>query len=181
MRLLLTSFISISTLDRAGEARPNKTKGETMKEEKPTAEVRIHIDRQPYESPNPTTGAALYDLAGINGHRELFRETEGNEEDEVVPNDATKVRLKQDEHFYSAKEFHIIVNTRPTEVSQRVLSFNDLVKLAFGDHPPTGPKVLITITYRNGPRQNPEGTLDKGNAVTIRNGMIFNVDATDRS
>ncbi len=25
--------------------------------------VRIHIDQKPYESPNPTTGAALYGLA----------------------------------------------------------------------------------------------------------------------
>lgn len=30
-------------------------------------EVRIHIDRQPYESPGPITGAALYALGKIGG------------------------------------------------------------------------------------------------------------------
>lgn len=30
--------------------------------------VRIHIDREPYESPNPTTGAALYMLGGVGAH-----------------------------------------------------------------------------------------------------------------
>jgi len=120
-------------------------------------------------------------LANINGHRELFREIEGHQEDEVIPKDNTKIHLTPDEHFYSQKEFKIIVNARTKEVAQRVLRFEDLVRLAFGEKPPTGPNILITINYRNGPRKNPEGSLEKGESVTIRDGMIFNVDATDRS
>ena len=152
-----------------------------MPNEKLTKEVRIHIDREPYHSPNPTTGTALYHLANINGHRELFREVKGDHEDEVIPKDNTKIHLTADEHFYSQREFKILVNARPKEVPQRVLRFEDLVRLAFGDTPPTGQDVLITITYRNGPRQNPEGSLEKGESVIIRDGMVFNVDATDRS
>jgi multiubiquitin len=153
----------------------------TMNQEEISADVRIHIDREPYHSPNPTTGSALYRLANINGHRELFREAEGNHEDQLIPNDRTKVHLTPDEHFYSQKEFKIIVNARAKEVAQRVLWFDDLVRLAFGDKPPTGPNIVITITYHNGPHKNPEGNLRKGESVTIRDGMIFNVDATDRS
>jgi len=37
--------------------------------------VRIHIDREVYESPNPTAGEALYEPAHIAEHRELFRES----------------------------------------------------------------------------------------------------------
>src|SRR5208282_1540608 len=57
--------------------------------------VRIHIDREVYESPNPTTGEALYELAHIAAHRELFREVGGDHEDPEVPREATVIRLKQ--------------------------------------------------------------------------------------
>lgn len=143
-------------------------------------EVRIHIDRQPYESPDPTTGAGLYVLGKIGALRELFREVDGDREDEVVPNDATPLYLKKDEHFYSERDFHIIVNARPKVVTERVLSFAQIVALAF-DNPPTGPNIMFTITYRHGPRQNPEGSLLEGQSVKIKDKMIFNVTATDKS
>ena len=143
-------------------------------------EVRIHIDRQPYESPDPTTGAGLYVLGKLGSHRELFREADGDHEDELVPNDATPLRLKKDEHFYSERDFHIIVNARPKVVTERVLSFAQIVALAF-DNPPTGPNIMFTITYRHGPRQNPEGSLLEGQSVKIKDKMIFNVTATDKS
>jgi len=143
-------------------------------------EVRIHIDRQPYESPDPTTGAALYVLGKIGGHRELFREIDGDREDELVPNDATALRLKKDEHFYSERDFHIIVNARQKVVTQRVLSFAQIVALAF-DTPPTAPNLMFTVTYRNGPRQNPEGSLLEGQSVRIKDKMVFNVTPTDKS
>jgi hypothetical protein len=143
-------------------------------------EVRIHIDRQPYESPDPTTGSALYVLGKIGGHRELFREVSGDQEDELVPNDGAPVRLKKDEHFYSERDFHIIVNARPKVVTERVLSFDQIVKLAF-ENPPSGPNIMFTITYRNGPPKNPEGSLLEGQSVKIKDKMVFNVTPTDKS
>lgn len=74
-----------------------------MSEANKEREVRIHIDRKPYESPNPTTHAALYTLGKIQAGYELFREVQGDHEDEAIPNDAGPIRLKQDEHFYSAQ------------------------------------------------------------------------------
>ena len=47
--------------------------------------VRIHLDRQAHESPNPTTGEALYALGAVPEHHELFREASGDREDEPVP------------------------------------------------------------------------------------------------
>ena len=47
--------------------------------------VPIHIDRQAVESPNPTTGAALYALGHVPHGYELFREVTGDREDEEVP------------------------------------------------------------------------------------------------
>lgn len=143
-------------------------------------EVRIHIDRQPFESPDPTTGAALYVLGKLGAHRELFREVDGDREDELVPNDAAPTRLKKDEHFYSEKDFHIIVNARPKVVTEKVLSFAQIVALAF-DNPPSGPNIMFTVTYRNGPKQNPEGSSLEGQSVKIKDKMVFNVTPTDKS
>ena len=74
-----------------------------MSEEHKVHEVRIHIDRKPYESPKETTGAALYLLGKIPAGYELFLEVQGNEEDQPIPNNNTKIDLKQDQHFYSAQ------------------------------------------------------------------------------
>ena len=142
--------------------------------------VRVHIDRQAHESPNPTTGDALYALGSVSQSCELFREASGDGEDEPLPRDGHVVHLTQDEHFYSQRDFKVIVNARPKETPKRELPFDDVVLLAF-ENPPTGPNIKFTITYRNGPRQNRDGTLTEGHAVFIKNGMVFNVTPTDKS
>ena len=143
-------------------------------------EVRIHINRQPYESSNPTTGAALYALGQIGAHQELFKEIGGDREDELIPNDDTKVHLKQDEHFYSQRDFVIIVNGQKKTVITKTVTFDEIVKLAFPT-PPSGANILYTVSYEDGPKVNPQGSMKEGQTVKVKNGMIFNVTATDKS
>jgi hypothetical protein len=142
--------------------------------------VRIHIDREAYESPNPTTNEALYELAHIPAHRELFREVGGDHEDLLVPRDTAEIRLRQDDHFYSQKVVTILVNGEPHEEAETRISFEQVVKLAY-PVPPSGTCIEFTVTYRNGPSANPKGTLTAGHSVKIRNKMIFDVTPTDRS
>ncbi len=78
------------------------------------------------------------------------------------------------------KEFTIIVNGREHKVATDVLTFADVVKLAF-PNPPPGDNVMFTVTYRNADSDRREGTLVEGQTVTIKNGTIFNVTATTRS
>lgn len=78
------------------------------------------------------------------------------------------------------KEVTIIVNGREKTVTTRELSFSQLVALAF-DNPPDGENVIFTITYRRGHGNKPEGILDPGSSVRIKEGMVFNVTATDKS
>ena len=85
--------------------------------------------------------------------------------------------MEQNEH---TKEFTIVVNGRKKVVTTEVLTFDQIVALAF-DPVPTGPNIVFTITYRRGPRANPEGTLIEGGSVEIKNEMVFNVTATDKS
>ena len=142
--------------------------------------VRIHIDHEPYQSPNPISGKALYALGDIKEHLELFKEVDGDHEDELIDRNAHHVALTQDDHFYSQRAFDIFVNTVDKAVTKRRLTFDDLVRIEFGVAP-QGPNIKITIDYSNGPPANPKGSLRKGQSVRIRNGMEFDVSATDRS
>ena len=147
-------------------------------------QVRIHIDQKPHHSPNPTTGEALYTLGGVAAGFELYREVSGNREDRPIEKDDETIHLKEDEHFHSAPaqahEVAIIVNGQQKRVKSKSLTFSELVALAF-DPIPQGPNILFTITYEDGPRANREGTLMPGGTVKVKECMIFNVTATDKS
>jgi hypothetical protein len=79
------------------------------------------------------------------------------------------------------KGFTIIVNGRRKTIKNPELSFDDIVKLAF-ETPPAGENVVMTVVYRDGPKQNPSGTmLPQGKKVHAADGMIFDVTATDKS
>ena len=78
------------------------------------------------------------------------------------------------------KEYTIIVNGREKVVDKKELTFDEIIALAF-DPPPTGQFIVFTVTYRRGHGNKPEGTLLPGETVTIKQGMIFNVTATDKS
>jgi len=142
--------------------------------------VRVHIDREAYQSPNHTTGEALYALGHVNNHRELFREVGGEQEDAEVRRDGQIVHLKEDDHFYSQKAVTILVNGEPEEVVETKISFDELTKLAF-PVAPVGQCIEFTVTYRNGPVINPKGTLTVGHSVKVKNRMMFDVTPTDRS
>jgi len=145
-------------------------------------EVRIHIDQEQHHSPNPTTGTALYALGRVAAGLELYREVTGDREDEPIENGPETVHLKEDEHFHSGppKVYTIIVNGRKKEVSTKTLSFDQVVALAYNPVP-VGPNVQFSVTYRKGPRKNPEGTLTEGETVRIKDGMIFDVSETNKS
>ncbi len=85
-----------------------------------------------------------------------------------------------DKNGKKAKEVTIIVNGREKVVTTKELSFEQLVALAFDDIP-TGENICFTITFRKGQGNKPEGTLVEDDSIKIKNGMIFNVTATDKS
>ncbi len=74
----------------------------------------------------------------------------------------------------------IVVNGRERSVEAQDLTFADVAALAF-DPVPAGPNILITITYRRGHGNKPEGSMVDGDTVKVKEGMIFNVSVTDKS
>jgi hypothetical protein len=76
------------------------------------------------------------------------------------------------------KDVTIFVNATPQVVAKDEMSFREIVALAAL---PSGPNVSYTLTFRKGHRDKPEGSLVEGGTVKIKDGMIFNVSATDKS
>ena len=146
-----------------------------------THQTRIHIDQQRYESPNPTTADALYRLANVAPGLELYREVDGNREDEPIENGSEIIHLHQDEHFHSGqqKTYTIIVNGQARTVTRKRETYDQIVALAYPT--PSSPDTTYTVSYDDGPPQNPHGQLEKGESVKVKNGMIFNVTPTIRS
>ena len=73
------------------------------------------------------------------------------------------------------KPINIIINGTPTKFDGDVISYTQLVELAFPNHT----DIVYTVTY-TGP-QTPDGTLTEGQSLEIRNGVKFVVNKTNRS
>jgi hypothetical protein len=78
------------------------------------------------------------------------------------------------------REIKIYLNGEPKEVTSRVLTYDDVVRLEWGDKPPEGPDVKITITFKKA-KEPHEGSLLPAGSVEIKEGTRFNVRATDKS
>ena len=74
----------------------------------------------------------------------------------------------------------VVVNGRPKEVTEKELTFKEVVDLAYNNDPPRGPDVVITVTYSKG-IDGAQGSLLPGQSVNVKSGMVFNVKATDKS
>jgi len=155
-----------------------------MTEQEHTLAVRIHIDEHRFESPNPTTGAALYQLGRVAAGFDLYREVEGDHEDKVVEKGAETIHLTEDEHFHSGsphvREVTIIVNGTPHEWARRKITYAEVVTLDVPDYR-EHPEICYSVKYKNGPRHKPEGTLSPGGSVRVREGMVFSVSPTCQS
>lgn len=77
------------------------------------------------------------------------------------------------------EKFTIIVNAQKKEVTHQLLTFDEVVNLAFPGGP-RGGNWVYTVTYRNA-ADGGAGSLRQGQTVTIKNGTIFDVTQTDKS
>ena len=101
--------------------------------------------------------------------------------DEMEGNDGTEAVESGEDHKEHPKVATLIVNGRQREWPEhKKISFRDVVVLAYcvfeGD-----PNIAYTVTYSNGPRQNPQGIMVEGDEVKVQEGMNFNATRTDKS
>lgn len=74
----------------------------------------------------------------------------------------------------------IFVNTIDHNWSEKEISFDQVVILAFGAIS-SDPKVIYTITFKRGHGDKPEGGMVKGEVVKVKNEMRFNVTQSNQS
>lgn len=122
----------------------------------------------------------FYALFGLNRDVEVLRDYE-SPDDKVLSSDDS-VSYDDGPCFITRKcqpqAYEIIVNARPRSVSSSSISYEELVALAFPD---ATDQTCFAVSYLKGPQENPEGTLATDQTVTLKNGMIFNVDRADKS
>jgi len=78
------------------------------------------------------------------------------------------------------KTVTLIVNTVPKEWTEKKISYEQAVILAFGSYS-SNPKITYTVEYFKGPNDKHEGSLTKGESVPVKDQMVFNVTETDQS
>ncbi|WP_037602040.1 multiubiquitin domain-containing protein [Streptacidiphilus rugosus] len=74
----------------------------------------------------------------------------------------------------------IIVNARPHTWSERAITFEQVVELAYPGQPPTD-QDTYTVRYSRGQDGHGSGSLTAGHSVIVKNGMVFDVLRTSRS
>jgi len=86
----------------------------------------------------------------------------------------------ENEQAHREKTVTIIVNGQPKKVPKKEeITFKEVVDLAYDNNPPSGPDVVITVTYKEG--EHKKGSLVEGQSVKVKDDMVFNVSATNKS
>ena len=76
------------------------------------------------------------------------------------------------------KEIIIFINTREFKITQKSLTYQELVDLVYpGDVP--NPDKVYAITYSS--EHGADGKVGVGGVVKLKEGMVFNVGLTNRS
>lgn len=130
------------------------------------------------------TGCEIRELGNISPDDDIYLDIkEGWEDDFISFDEVVDLARPGVEHFITtpkSKDFKIIVNAREKIWKESIISFEQVIVLAFGNYD-NNPGKGYTVTYSKGPKPNREGTMVKGSAVCVKNNMIFDATATDKS
>nr|WKN38693.1 multiubiquitin domain-containing protein [Tunicatimonas sp. TK19036] len=127
-------------------------------------------------------GIQIRELGNIPDEDNIFLYIkEGWQDDQILEDEVVDLARPGRERFFSkSKKFFIIVNAREKAWKETAISFEQVVVLAFGSYD-NNPNKGYTVTYSRGLDSRPEGTMIKGSVVPVKNKMIFDVTATDKS
>lgn len=129
-------------------------------------------------------GIQIRELGKISSEDDIFLDIkEGWQDDQILDDEVVDLARPGKERFVSkakTKEFIIIVNAREKAWSEKTISFEHVVTLAFGSYD-NNPNKGYTVTYSRGMEPKPEGTMVKGSIINVKNKMVFDVTATDKS
>lgn len=152
---------------------------------KPYKKLTIKVDGKQYEVEECfMTPKEIMTLVGINPDRFYLKEIRKGGVEVTYKDDVEhKIAITKTSCFESCELEEVqcvIVNAREKAWSDDKISFNDVVKLAYGEVS-SNPNVIYTINYKRGVPSKPEGSMVKGEVIYVKNKMIFNVTQTNKS
>lgn len=128
-------------------------------------------------------GSQLRQQGNIPAEDEIYLDNEEGWDDEpILDEEFVDLARPGKEHFYSKKsstEITLIVNGRDRSWNKKTISFEEVILLKDGNGG-NGNKAY-TITFSDGPKQNPIGEMVKGDVVRVKDHMKFYATATDKS
>jgi len=80
-----------------------------------------------------------------------------------------------------AQTVTIVVEGTPHEWPKEDITYEQVVTLEVPAYPDQNPKLTYLVKYKNGHGNKPEGTLNPGGSVKVKDGMIFSVSETGQS
>lgn len=163
-----------------------KTAGIEGFKAKPYKKLKIKVDDKQYEVEGCfMTPIEIMEVAEINPDRFYLKEIrKGNIEVSYKDDVEHKIAVTKNSCFVSCEIEEVIkcviVNSKPKDWSKITISFEEVVILAYGKMS-TDPNVIYTVNYINGVPSKPEGSMLKGDVISVKNKMIFNVTETNKS
>jgi hypothetical protein len=153
---------------------------------KPYKRLVIKVDGQEYEVEECfLTPKEIMTIAGLNTDRYYLKEIRSGEIEVSYKDDTEhKIAITKKSGFVSCKinvDIEcLIVNAKEKPWSKNTISFEEIVKLAYGSIS-SNPNVIYTVNYVRGVSSKPQGSMIKGEEISVNNKMIFNVTQTNKS
>lgn len=144
---------------------------------------RFFLDERAFDwGASHISGGTIKRLAGVAGEtNDVWLDAAGGHDRVIEDKEMVDLAQPGAERFITRPiQITIKVNSRDRVVDHRVLTYWEVVKLAYPEAVPSD-LIIYSIDYASGPRQNPSGSLVEGQSVTIKEGMKFYVTPTDKS
>lgn len=144
---------------------------------------RFFLDERSFDwGATHISGGTIKRLAGVPSETtEVWLDAAGGHDRVIEDREMVDLASPGTERFITRPiRIKIKVNSRDREVDHRVLTYWEVVKLAFPEAVPSD-QIIYSIDYASGPRQNPNGSLVENQSVTVKEGMKFYVTPTDKS
>jgi hypothetical protein len=128
------------------------------------------------------SGATVKRLADMpNENIDVWLDAAGGNDRLISDQEMVDLSMPGSERFLT-RSIHITikVNSRDRRVERRLLTYWEIVKLAYPEAVPSE-QIIYSIDYASGPDQNPNGTLVEGQSIFVKEGMKFYVTPTDKS
>lgn len=126
------------------------------------------------------TGAQIRTLGQIPSDHDVYLDIKEPWKDDLILDDEEVDLARQGvEHFISLPQvITLIVNGKEKQWRDRVISFVQVITLAYGSYQENA---NYTVNYGRGPNANQEGSMLKGETIFVKNKMIVNATLTNKS